>query len=713
MDKNKKLLADLLAEHMKKAHVGDSRLASHVNKIFPELKLSRSTIRNWRQGVSSRAKNWMPVAAIAMVLKLDEQEAGDLLAAAGWKGLHSIWQQIEDKSNKKYLEPWISNLESADEVPATAVSISQSINQPDADAANSLAEVSIIQTINLPDAAAANSPSYRLLAVIVIFMAAVGLTVWFATRTEATTLTAVPIIVTPVPADTVVPATAIVEQTAVSTSSPPPQSTPTTTLNDQLQGGDFEEKDDIAHWQSIHGCGLQVYYDGEDAIKGESYLMTTDIGDECHSIYQDIYNQPEPGETYYLSFWVKSDNDLPWPGEVTIWTDDNALQEHAGTIFLGNDKWQCVETSLSAAYQHVSLRTELYFRQPGENIYYIDDVRLEKTPQCPAANLEISKLDLLGTGQLYANASIGMNIEISNNGLNLLPAKELHYWIAETENGEPINGESALQLVPYLSPAEQFAFSADFYLPVNISEGEHFLVFEPRSTIAPIYIGDRSSFPLHIQACASDNLYCDVLPDYWAWPAIENFYDQGISKGCRSGTEPYVNRPFCPDKRMDYWSFIIFTLRYVNMDAFQDSERIYQRYYTDVPEDHSWALFAEALHDEGITFTRADCPKTDAGIALCPTDLVRKGDMARYLSEILAWELPATAVTPYTDISGNTLEARAIAYMQQNGLISELEPDCLPDEEGLQFCPNDYVNRAQTAVYLTNAFDGIIIEEMP
>jgi len=164
---------------------------------------------------------------------------------------------------------------------------------------------------------------------------------------------------------------------------------------------------------------------------------------------------------------------------------------------------------------------------------------------------------------------------------------------------------------------------------------------------------------------------------------------------------------------MDYWALTIFTLRYINMDAFQNSERVYQGYYADIPEDHSWVLFAEALHDEGITFTRADCPATDEGIALCPEDFVRKGDMARYLSEILMWELPEMAVTPYTDVFGDTLEARAIAYMQQNGIISESEPDCLPDEDGLQFCPNDYVNRAQTAVYLTRAFDGAIIEEMP
>ncbi len=76
-------LADLLSEYMKRAHIGDQRLANLVNDLVGWNLLNRSTIRNWREGTSRSVQDWRQIAAIAAVLKLEGWEANLLLAAAG------------------------------------------------------------------------------------------------------------------------------------------------------------------------------------------------------------------------------------------------------------------------------------------------------------------------------------------------------------------------------------------------------------------------------------------------------------------------------------------------------------------------------------------------------------------------------------------------------------------------------------------------------
>jgi len=77
-------LANLLDEHMKRAAVGDARLASMVNSIAEdEHFIHRSTIRNWRNGSARRVNNCRQLSEIATALHLDEQETRALLKSGG------------------------------------------------------------------------------------------------------------------------------------------------------------------------------------------------------------------------------------------------------------------------------------------------------------------------------------------------------------------------------------------------------------------------------------------------------------------------------------------------------------------------------------------------------------------------------------------------------------------------------------------------------
>lgn len=484
-----------------------------------------------------------------------------------------------------------------------------------------------------------------------------------------------------------------------------------------LQDGDFEDEPTRIYWtRRFETCQLDNLANQSGALSGQRYLLVEDPGDGCHSIYQDVYNDPEVGQTYYFSAWVRSANGLPWNGGIVLWAEGSG-GDRGGHNFIGEvGEWQCLETAVtikSATTTH--LRPELYIHSAGRNAYYLDNAQLTATPQC--AKLQVGKVQNLAQhvpGPVYAGATVPVTAEIVAADLVSVTGN-LNFWIADSENGDALNQEvGSLQLPPLLPGQTVWPFYEDIYLPVGLPAGNYYIVLEPHLVTEGEEVegsGVRASMPITVSDCVAGPMYCDISADYWALPELQNWFDLGISRGCRSQTEVFVNRPFCPDKAVEHAVLAVFLLRHLYGSDFQPPET-YQGYFVDVPAEHEWALWVEAFQQAGISLTRPDCPPTVVGPAFCPDKWVSKGDLARYLAELLAWELPATAVTtPFTDVSGDSLEARAIAYMWANGMIAENEPDCDPQEAGRQFCPRALLTRALAAVYLSRAFPGNHVEE--
>lgn len=92
-------LGTLLSQWMDERKLGDKRLADMVNKEFGQICLiSRSTIRNWRDRTSKKAKDWRQIMAIANVLHLQAAEVDHLLnivALPNLDTLHGIANHLE------------------------------------------------------------------------------------------------------------------------------------------------------------------------------------------------------------------------------------------------------------------------------------------------------------------------------------------------------------------------------------------------------------------------------------------------------------------------------------------------------------------------------------------------------------------------------------------------------------------------------------------
>lgn len=103
-------LANQLEQAMKAARMGDARLASLVNDTVgnPQF-LHRSTIRNWRTGISKSVKDWRQLTAIAAVLHLDETATNHLLKSGNCPSL-KVLRSITVEDDKQFLAQWKEQL---------------------------------------------------------------------------------------------------------------------------------------------------------------------------------------------------------------------------------------------------------------------------------------------------------------------------------------------------------------------------------------------------------------------------------------------------------------------------------------------------------------------------------------------------------------------------------------------------------------------------
>src|SRR5438045_1640502 len=86
---------NLINAHMEKQGLGEMRLASMVDTQFGHIvKISRSTIRHWRDG--SKATDWQQLVAVAAVLHLSASDTEKLLQAAHLPGLTILWGRASD-----------------------------------------------------------------------------------------------------------------------------------------------------------------------------------------------------------------------------------------------------------------------------------------------------------------------------------------------------------------------------------------------------------------------------------------------------------------------------------------------------------------------------------------------------------------------------------------------------------------------------------------
>lgn len=100
--------SSLLTHHMQARMIGDHRLAQLANHKFGHIRrISRSTIRNWKNGVTKQVQDWRQLAAIANVLLLRESEVKSLFEAARLPKLTQLWIQASQEE-RDLLNRWMA-----------------------------------------------------------------------------------------------------------------------------------------------------------------------------------------------------------------------------------------------------------------------------------------------------------------------------------------------------------------------------------------------------------------------------------------------------------------------------------------------------------------------------------------------------------------------------------------------------------------------------
>jgi hypothetical protein len=201
-------------------------------------------------------------------------------------------------------------------------------------------------------------------------------------------------------------------------------------------------------------------------------------------------------------------------------------------------------------------------------------------------------------------------------------------------------------------------------------------------------------------------IFCDISRQHWAFTEIEAWHTLGITTGCRRNTNPYDNRPFCPDDHIQRIDFTVLALRHL-LGGGYIPERGFEARFADLPEEvsHRWALWVEEFYDRGYSLNNDACPPAGDKPRFCPDAIISRADLVLGLAEILGWELQPVEGTIYRDIIADTPANRAIEYAARNGLLSTNDPFCRSDGIGARFCATDPARRAFAAVVMVRAFE--------
>jgi hypothetical protein len=184
-------------------------------------------------------------------------------------------------------------------------------------------------------------------------------------------------------------------------------------------------------------------------------------------------------------------------------------------------------------------------------------------------------------------------------------------------------------------------------------------------------------------------IFADVPNDHWAYFWIEQLYEMGITKGCK--TDPLS---YCPDQEVTRAEMAVFLERGIHGSDFNPPLGT-GTIFDDVLFDNAYVDWIENLYADGIT---AGC---DGG-NYCPDDPVTRAQMAIFLLRAKYDEGYEPSPigddeTGFTDVAPDDFAAAWIKQLAED----EITAGC---GDG-KFCPDQAVTRAQMAVFLVRIFD--------
>jgi len=291
---------------------------------------------------------------------------------------------------------------------------------------------------------------------------------------------------------------------------------------------------------------------------------------------------------------------------------------------------------------------------------------------------------------------------------DLPEGSQLDVWLSESKDGPPV--ENALVGRRTVSAIGAGASSQRIFgeveAPRVLPPGGYFVVWEvtPPPGISDVEErNNRDSRPITVAACSPQTRYRDVSDDSWGAAEIERWFARGVSTGCRTNTDPFLDRPFCPDQLLTREVVPIFMLRHLYGGDYSPSNG--EDFYVDFHEfNGTRGLWADELARMGFLLESDSCSPIDGQPAFCPNLGVRRGELLLYLAQTLAWELTPVQGDTFIDVQADTPINRAIEAAARNGFLADDDPYCPSRGDGQAFCPDEPARRAFAAVAMVRAF---------
>jgi len=510
----------------------------------------------------------------------------------------------------------------------------------------------------------------------------------------------------------------------MNTSSTQPIGNQTQTDALALVNRSFDYRDGFDGWNVHKECDYQVITDGAVAHDGDRYLAIRNRRPNCYSFYQDLFTPLSVGATYRIAIWLRSPVGNTRRGRLALWALGPNREQRETNFAVNNPAWTCLETTLTVHKpNHDQLKAEVYLDSRDGLDYSFDNAMLGQGSEslCPPPQLAITELQLVQpSGRIYPGASVGVQALVKNQSASAAPYTLLvRYWVAEAADGEAMDPSANRQvMIPPLAAGESAtAMIIDALLPINLpTDQRYFIVADLSIADAPANFSQalgRTSRAFAVLPCEQGTLFCDVPADHWAAPEIQAWFDAGITQGCRSQTEPFLNRPFCPDGIVQRWMMAVLLLRWLEGKDYQPPGA-YQGLFEDVPIDFDGIdpHWIEVLTTKWVDMESEACPRRGQYRRFCPRDPLRRIDFLRALWELhrwelITWELTSIEGTLFADMKPGSTEARVAEYMAQQGYLPTDDTDC-PETAGYRrFCPNAPLRRASAAVMMSRAL-GLI-----
>lgn len=185
------------------------------------------------------------------------------------------------------------------------------------------------------------------------------------------------------------------------------------------------------------------------------------------------------------------------------------------------------------------------------------------------------------------------------------------------------------------------------------------------------------------------SVFWDVPLGDWAYDHIMGIYNSGITTGCSQNPLMY-----CPDNSVTREQMAVFITRALDQVP-EDGDCGTTNPFSDVGSDRWSCKYIKRLAEIEITTGYGDG-------RFGPEDLVTREQMAVFITKALTAVPPegyCGTTNPFTDIPFNRWSCKYVKKLAELGITTGYGDG--------RFGPEDYVTRAQMAVFLSRAFLGM------